>query len=328
MELMSGVGAQVVRALLRVAEILLVPLTFLGGIWLWVVRRVGVEKLPLTRSALVHIGVFPIRDHYHEPQFRFDRGASSAARERALPGLDLNVEGQLEFLGRFRFQAELLRFPMQPTQSHEFYYQNGWFGPGDAEYLYSVVRLVKPRRVLEIGCGFSTLMIRNAIGENRKEEPDYDCLHTCIEPYENPWLEQVGVKLVRERVETLPWGDFQGLERNDILFIDSSHVIRPGGEVLFEYLEILPRLKSGVLVHVHDVFTPFDYPDEWVRERVRLWNEQYLLEALLTGSAQFTTTGALYYLTRRFPEKMAERLPILASSMEQAKPGSFWMTKR
>jgi hypothetical protein len=325
---MSAVGTSFVRALFRVAEVLLVPLTLLGGMWLWIVRRHGVEKLPLTRLTLLQIGVFPIRNHYHEPQFKFDRGASSEARERMLPGVDLNVEGQLEFLGRFRFQDELLRVPMQQTQRHEYYYQNGWFGPGDAEYLYSVVRLVKPRRVVEIGCGFSTLMIRNATRENRKEEPNYECLHTCIEPYENPWLEQVGVNVVRQRLEDLPWADFQCLERNDILFIDSSHVIRPGGDVLYEYLEILPRLNSGVHVHVHDVFTPFDYPDEWVRDRVRLWNEQYLLEALLTGTSQFTTTGALYYLTRRFPEKMAERLPILASGITQAKPGSFWITKR
>jgi hypothetical protein len=90
--------------------------------------------------------VFPIRDHYDEPRFRFPPAATSAPRERQLPGLDLNVAGQRALLSRFRFQAELARFPRRPTPGHGFYYDNAMFGPGDAEYLYSLVRLLTPRR--------------------------------------------------------------------------------------------------------------------------------------------------------------------------------------
>src|SRR5204863_6003964 len=135
---------------------------------------------------------------------------------------DLNVAGQLELLSRFRFQDELVRFPLRQTNDHKYFYQNSMFGVGDAEFLYSLVRLIKPRRVIEIGGGFSTLMILNATRKNRNEEPDYECLHTCIEPYENPWLEQVGVTLLRQRLEEFPLTSFESLERNDILFIDSS----------------------------------------------------------------------------------------------------------
>jgi predicted O-methyltransferase YrrM len=317
-----------IRVLLRIADILLLPLTFLGGVWLGIARRYGIEKLPLTRFTLFRIGVFPIRDHYYEPQFKFAPKSFCDTHERTLPGIDLNVAGQLELLSRFQFQDELLRFPVWQTKEHEFSYQNSMFGAGDAEYLYSFVRLIKPRRVIEIGCGFSTVMIRNAVNQNQNEEPTYECSHTCIEPYENPWLEQVGVKLVRQRLEELPWTGFESLEQNDILFIDSSHMIRSGGDVLYEILEILPRLKSGVYVHIHDIFTPFDYPDQWVRKEVRFWNEQYLVEAFLTGNSGYAIVGALYFLSRRFPEKLVDKFPTLASVIQQKKPGSLWIIKR
>jgi hypothetical protein len=298
---MSNIQRRIIQTLLRIAEVLLVPLTFGGGCWLGIARRYGIQKLPLTRTILFRIGVFPIRDHYYEPQFKFEPGSFSESRERALPGISLNLKGQLELLDRFQFQGELLRFPKQQTNIREFYYQNRQFGAGDAEYLYSLVRLVKPQRIIEIGCGFSTLMIRNAVNQNRSENQSYECLHTCIEPYENPWLAQVDVKLVRQRLENLAWTDFACLARNDILFIDSSHIIRSGGDVLYECLEILPKLQQGVYVHVHDIFTPFDYPEQWVRQEVRFWNEQYLVEAFLTGNCDYVIVGAMHFLSRRFP---------------------------
>jgi hypothetical protein len=93
-------------------------------------------------------------------------------------------------------------------------------------------------------------------------------------------------------------------------------------------LEILPQLNSGVYVHIHDVFTPFDYPDLWVREEVRFWNEQYLVEAFLTSNREYEVVGALNFLSRRFPEKVAEKFPVLASVMNQTNVGSFWIRKR
>jgi predicted O-methyltransferase YrrM len=312
---------------LRMSEIVLAPLTLLGGVWLGLMRRYGIHKLPVTRTILKRIGVFPIRDHYYEPMFNFAVGSGSDGNVRPLPGLDLNVDGQLEFLSRFRFQDELRDFPRERTAKREFFYDNVSFGPGDAEYLYSLIRLVKPRRIIEIGCGSSTLMIRNAVNRNRAEDPAFDCDHTCIEPYENPWLEELEVKLIRRRLEELPASEFDSLDENDILFIDTSHVIRPGGEVLYAYLDILPRIKPGVFVHIHDIFTPFDYPDQWMRHFVRFWNEQYLFEAFLSGNPNFVTVGTLFYLSQRHSEEVAEKLPILAST-NYYQPTSFWIQRR
>ena len=116
------------------------------------------------------------------------------------------------------------------------------------------------------------------------------------------------------------------MQSNDILFIDSSHVIRPQGDVLFQYLEILPILNSGVLVHIHDIFTPKDYLDEWVFDYHRLWNEQYLLEAFLTFNQHYRIIGALNYLRHHHFEALASKCPVFARQ-DNREPGSFWLMK-
>lgn len=93
------------------------------------------------------------------------------------------------------------------------------------------------------------------------------------------WLEEVGVSVVRKKVEEVELSFFSRLQGNDILFIDSSHIICPQGDVLFEYLELLPSLNKGVIVHVHDIFSPKNYLKQWLQDEIWFWNEQYLLEA-------------------------------------------------
>jgi Methyltransferase domain len=129
------------------------------------------------------------------------------------------------------------------------------FGPGDAEYLYSMVRHYKPRKIIEVGCGHSTKMIRHAVDRNAVEDTAYACEHICIEPYENPWLEELGIRIIRHPVQDVDPSLFCTLGANDILFIDSSHVIKPQGDVVFIYLTVLPMLSSGVFVHAHDILS-------------------------------------------------------------------------
>ena len=135
-----------------------------------------------------------------------------------------------------------------------FEFENPSFRAGDAEVWYQVVRTTK----FEIGRN-STRLAAQAIRRSMAEDTEYACEHICIEPYEMPWLEDSGVTTVRERVENVDPAIFAALEDGDILFIDSSHMIRPQGDVLFE-LSLLPTLAPGVIVHVHDIFTPRDYP--------------------------------------------------------------------
>jgi hypothetical protein len=122
------------------------------------------------------IGVFPIRDHYYyEPAFNPRHLRSDLSDERRLPGLDLNVPGQLALLERFYYTDELDRFPRRSAVPGQFHYDNANFPPGDSECLYAIVRLFKPERIVEVGSGFSTLMMLNAIAANTAEDPAYRC---------------------------------------------------------------------------------------------------------------------------------------------------------
>jgi predicted O-methyltransferase YrrM len=238
----------------------------------------------------------------------------------------LNLKGQLDLLDQFKYSEELLQFPLEKRKDLEYYYNNSSFESGDGEYLYNVVRHFKPKKIIEIGCGYSTLMIQNAINQNAEDNANDACNHVSIEPYEMPWLEQLPIELIRKKVEDVDLSVFETLEANDILFIDSSHMMRPQGDVLFEFLEILPELKSGVIVHVHDIFTPKDYPNKWILEDHRLWNEQYLLEAFLTCNTQFKIIGAVNYLMHNQYEALAATCPILKQQKDR-EPGSFWMVR-
>ena len=117
---------------------------------------------------------------------------------------------------------------------------------------------------------------------------------------------------------------FSELEENDILFIDSSHIIRPQGDVLFEYLELIPILNKGVIVHVHDIFSPKNYLREWLEDEVRFWNEQYLLEAFLSHNNTWKIIGALNYLHHNHYEKLKSVAPFLTPDRE---PGSFYIQR-
>lgn len=302
-----------------------IPFTYLSSLWLLFVKKVGESKYE--DNIFMKLGILPVIDHYYQPLINPKKHLTKSLKDaRELPGIDFNEKGQLEVLARFNYNDELLKFPIDKTSETAYYYMNMSYGPGDAEYLYNVIRFYKPKKILEIGSGNSTMMAKNARDRNKMEDPLYSCRHICIEPYEMPWLEKFDVELVREKVENVDKSLFLQLEANDILFIDSTHVIRPQGDVLFEYLEILPTLKKGVLVHIHDIFTPQDYPETWVYAH-RLWNEQYLLEAFLTFNNEFKIIGALNYLGLYHEKEFSEKCPVYGQLKVKNYIGGFWMVR-
>lgn len=312
------------RVGMPLVDVILMPWVYLAAGVLKAVRRAGVHRMPLCKSALLAMGVFPIRNHYYEPLFDARSLRRPLDLERELPGIDWNIDGQLQLLARFHFGDELLRISTAPAGELNFHLHNGAFESGDADYLYQWIRLTKPARLFEIGSGHSTLIARHAIAMNQAEDAGYRCKHLCIEPYEMPWLERTGAQVLRQRVEDVDPAVFSELGPGDLLFIDSSHIIRPQGDVLFEYLELLPSLKRGVVVHVHDIFSPRDYLAQWVVDEVRLWNEQYLLEAFLTSNPQWRVVSALNHLHHHHYDRLREKCPLLTPGRE---PVSFYMEK-
>ena len=305
-------------------DLAMLPLVWISGIILFCYRRVGSERLPFQTRALKATGVFPIRDHYYEPLFVDARIHKPLSEHRALPGINLRVQDQLSLLEQLHageeFETHALRGNIAGSGMN-FDINNGNYGPGDAEFLFAFLRHIKPRRVIEIGCGQTTLVIEAAASANESEHGSR-FEHICYEPYEQPWLKCLnGVKLLRKRIETenANWQD--ELAEGDLLFIDSSHMIRPQGDVLYEYLELIPALARGVYVHVHDIFTPRDYPDKWIRDAVKFWNEQYLLEAILSNHGRYHVIAALNFLAVDHFDNLKAACPHLT---DKRRPSSFY----
>lgn len=308
--------------LFRVFDFLTVPVVYLLLPILGLIRRFGIKHFPLNKAAFIRRGVFPIRNHYYEPQFVFS--AAFEADKRRKLHLDLKEQEQLAFLSTLQYIDELKQFKKEEDGiGRSFYVNNPAFGPGDADMYYLLIRNSKPRRIIEIGSGFSTLAAVEAIRRNSEE--GVETTITCIEPYEMDWLTSIPeVKLIKQKVEKTDLGMFASLEENDILFIDSSHIIRPENDVLFEFLEILPVLKKGVFVHIHDIFTPRHYRQDWLTEEFRFWNEQYLLEAFLYYNRSFQVIASLNHLKTEYYDDTSKVLIHLTPTSE---PASFWLKK-
>ena len=163
----------VLKKLLPLADPFLVLLVYPAAFLMKKIRAAGVQHLPLCRRAFMNSGVFPVRDHYYEPKFDNRSPKLDYSEDRFLPGIDWNVPGQLEFLKGLVFREELKDIPRKKTRDNEFYFDNGLFGPGDADYWYQTIRAVKPKRIIEIGSGNSTLMAIKAVKANCEDDPGY-----------------------------------------------------------------------------------------------------------------------------------------------------------
>lgn len=248
-----------------------------------------------------------------------------------LVGIDINEKKQLELLSTFisSYKTEYQNFPVKATSiPYEYYVNNPYFGNVDGEVLYCMIRHFKPKRIIEIGSGYSTCLSAQAVLKNKQEDNNNECKLLAIEPYPNeiiingfPGLS----KVVRKKVQNVPLSDFQKLQANDILFIDSSHVLKIGSDVQYEYLEILPRLNIGVIVHFHDIFLPTEYPREWVLKDQIFWNEQYLLQSFLTYNNNFEVLWAGKYMRLNHPDKLKRAFSSNFSGEQW--PVSFWIRR-
>jgi hypothetical protein len=183
-----------------------------------------------------------------------------------------------------------------------------------------MVRHFQPRLIIEVGSGFSSLLLGQAAAKNKSSQL------ICIEPFPREFLRNgfIGLQsLIDKKVQDVDLEFFSQLESGDILFIDSSHTVKIGGDVNYLFLEVLPRLKPGVIVHVHDIFLPFDYPRAWVLDEFRFWTEQYLLQAFLTFNSEFEVLLANGYLHYYHRSDLKTAYPSLTSWGG----GSFWMRR-
>ena len=241
-----------------------------------------------------------------------------------LPGIDLNPSGQLELLAAFtQFYADL-PWAEDHRPPLRYYYGNNFFCHGDAIALFSILRHFRPKRIVEIGSGFSTAAMLDTV-ELFGLRP---CEITCVEPHPDRLRsllrgdENTTLRLHEHKLQDVNKALFETLQTGDVLFIDSSHVSKIGSDVNRLIFEILPRLKSGVLVHVHDIFYPFEYPKDWIMEG-RAWNEAYLLRAFLQFNDVYRIIFFNSYLHCVHREIISGRLPLTARNPG----GSLWLQK-
>ena len=251
--------------------------------------------------------------HYYEPLPDFRAiTADQIKRKRAFPAIDFRLDAQRALLNELSaYRDELITL--------DFDFNNGFFSGFDAAVYYSLIRYLQPRRIIEIGGGYSTRIASKALATNQKGTL------TCIEPYPEERLSSanLNIELITKRVEEIDIDFFSCLEANDILFIDSSHTVKFGSDVCYEFLEIMPRLARGVWVHVHDIFFPHDYPAEWLMSRRMALNEQYLLEAFLAFNTSFAVRLANYWLCLEHPDDTSR----LWSNALSNSASSFWMKR-
>jgi predicted O-methyltransferase YrrM len=202
---------------------------------------------------------------------------------------------------------------------NEFYLDNGYFRSVDAELLYSIIRKRRPKHIVEVGSGFSTRLMAQAL-----EDEKLSTTITSIDPSPRIDVKGSASKHIRSCAEELDPGVIvESLEEGDLLFIDSSHDIVTGGDIPYLFLEVLPKLKRGVLIHVHDIFFPFDYPQEWTLEGWD-WNEQYLVHAFLAFNEVFRILWPARYMWGYYQRDVLEVIP---ADPHVFPPSSLWIEK-
>lgn len=262
--------------------------------------------------------------HYYDPlpDFRAIAPAATQAR-RMSAAINYDLDGQRALVRRLGLAHGAEITAVAPG----FDFRNPYFAGLDAAMYYALVRDLKPRRVIEVGSGFSTRIADLALRRNRGEGHPGEL--TCIEPYPQPRLLEAKpvMTLIEQPVERVPLALFDELAANDILFIDSSHAVKFGSDVCREVLDILPRLQPGVWVHVHDIFMPQDYPASWLIDQRLAFTEQYLLEAFLAFNSSFAVRAIHHWLALDYRDDAHALCPPALWPADGLGCGSFWMQR-
>jgi predicted O-methyltransferase YrrM len=275
----------------------------------------------------------PRAGHYYSPipsrkEVLRDQARIFDRSLRPLPGIELDDAGQVALLERLaRFYPEQ-PFTVKPGPHTRYHLDNSWFSGADGLLLHLMLRDAEPRRVLEIGSGFSSLVMLDTnerFFDNRIRltfvEPNAERLLSRLRPGDATLAH-----VVERRVQDVDLTLFRELEAGDILFVDSSHVSKTGSDLNHLLFTVLPELASGVLVHFHDVPYPFEYPQEWVQYGFA-WNEAYLLRAFLQYSTEFRIRLWNDYVALAHADLLEELMPLCGMPVGFGVGGSLWLER-
>lgn len=233
--------------------------------------------------------------HFYSPIVDTAAIADTFPRTRPAPperlrDVEIDIESMTDlWTGSLAPILKSSQLPQQADGLHRYHFENPAYSYGDGSILRAMILLHRPRRIVEVGSGYSSACIL----DTAFDEGELDTRITFVEPYATLLKsmlrpqDEARVSIHECGVQQAPLEIFEELEENDILFIDSTHVVKTGSDVVYELTEVLPRLKPGVLIHFHDIFYPFEYSHQWVVEQNRSWNEIYALRNFLAFNAAF-----------------------------------------
>lgn len=294
----------------------------------WQIVKTVSRLNPQWRASVKQFENFHRREHYYSPiplvsELERDGARIFDASKREFPGIDLQDAEQLRLLAELKAFYPELPFAESQAPDTRYHLNNKFYPYTDGILYYGLLRHLRPRRVIEVGCGFSSAVCLDT--NERFFQNQIEC--TFIEP-DPARLESLlreadkGRVVIRPKlVQDVPVADFASLEPNDILFIDSSHVCKVGSDVNYLLFEVLPALQRGVVIHFHDIFYPFEYPKEWFYRGVAA-NEAYGLRAFLQFNPAFRILAWSDYLQRFYEQELKAALPLC-----QRNSGSFWLRK-
>jgi predicted O-methyltransferase YrrM len=242
----------------------------------------------------------------------------------SIPGIDLNLDGQIGCLQELATLSQEFDWPREKNSSHRFY-DTSFFSGGSPFFLFAMMKIHQPQAIIEVGSGFSSAVMLDTL----EYDTSLKTKLTFIEPYPERLHKLLRVEdrerctLIERPVQEVPVETFLSLQAGDFLFIDSSHVAKTGSDVNYLYLDILPRLNPGVIVHIHDIYWPFEYPKSWILDKRWAWNEAYFLRALLQNNNKIEILIFVNYLARHHGKYFAG----LPFSLGEA-GSSIWLRTR
>jgi predicted O-methyltransferase YrrM len=293
------------------------------------------------------MGITVSPNHYYwpVPDFR-ELEARKWPSDQDPVGIDMGFDHQMNFLQTVvpKYQSEWLS-DSAPFFSVSYNHSNGFFETVDAEIAYCLVREHKPQRIVEVGGGYSSRVMAAALDMNLKMDGVRGELVT-IDPFPDRFPKKAlsdRVHLIPQTIQEVDLDVFLSLQSGDFLFLDSSHVVGIGSDVVREYLEIVPRMAPGVFIHAHDIFIPADYPREAVLHNLAFWSEQYLLQALLMNNPAFEVVWGSSFMQSRASDALDNAFPewqhsyknmppekrsfLPTKDRERVWPSSFWIRK-
>jgi hypothetical protein len=280
------------------------------------------------RSIARRLGYDIVRADFNSPIPEIDRLAPSLWNDPPdMPGVDLRLEASLEFIRETlgSFIADYAPPDDPPGTAHGYHRYNPMYPLVDGEILYAMVCHFRPSRIIELGAGFSTLVISDAVA--RLGRDGIDVVRSVYDPFPSPSTQRASVSVSAVRAEDVPLEVFATLGDGDMLIIDTTHTVKAGGDVNRLLLEVLPAIAPGVIVHIHDFFRPYEYPRRFMAENALYWQEQYLAQAFLACNDAFEVLAANYALGRQFPRELGAIVPGADRYPGEATGSALWLKR-